>query len=297
MDPDFGSPYEGRMIFPIEAQSSDAVARHYDELDPFYREIWGDHVHHGYWAKGTESPQEAVEALVDHLADRLALGPGQQVCDVGCGYGATALRLASRFGVHVSGLTLSPVQASRARESAAGNALVDITLGDWLHNTFPDAAFDRVYAIESSEHMQDKARFFNEAFRTLRPGGRLGVYAWLVRERPRAWEVKYMLEPICREGRLPSMGTEGDYRALAAEAGFCITGFEDLSRRVRRTWSICAYRVAARLLTRPEYRRFIRDKGAENRVFALSLLRLLLAYRTQSMRYCLLLGRKPNLAE
>ena len=38
---------------------------------------------------------------------------------------------------------------------------------------FPDARFDRAYAIESSEHMEDKQRFFTEAFRTLKPGGRL----------------------------------------------------------------------------------------------------------------------------
>jgi tocopherol O-methyltransferase len=282
------------MIHPKEAQSAEAVARHYDELDPFYREIWGNHVHHGYWATGTETPMEAVEALVDHLAERLTLQPGQRVCDVGCGYGAAALRLANRFGVHVSGLTISPVQAAHAQTNAVGNTSVEIGLGDWLNNTFCDAAFDSVYAIESSEHMEDKARFFSEAFRTLRPGGRLGIYAWLARERPRHWEVKYLLEPICREGRLPSLGTESDYRALATEAGFRVVSFEDISQHVRRTWTVCAYRLAGKLLTRPEYRRFISDQKAENRVFALSLVRLLLAYRTRSMRYCLLIASKPS---
>jgi tocopherol O-methyltransferase len=281
------------MIVPRQVQPPDAVARHYDELDAFYREIWGVHVHHGFWATGKETPQEAAEALVDHLAERLALEPGQRVCDVGCGYGASALRLATRFRVQVSGITLSPVQAEYAQAAIAGTKGVEISCSDWLRNQYPDATFDRVYAIESSEHMENKARFFREAFRTLRPGGRLGVYAWLAREHPRAWEVKYLLEPICREGRLPSMGTESDYRSLAAAAGFAIQHFEDLSRQVRRTWTICTYRVATKLLTQPKYRRFVRDKGAENRVFALSLLRLLLAYRTHSMRYCLLVASKP----
>jgi len=251
------------MIIPSQSQSVNAVARHYDELDPFYREIWGTHIHHGYWAKGTESPQNAAEALIDYLADRLNLEPGQRLCDVGCGYGATALRLAARYGVHVSGVTLSPVQTKHAQDRASDNAMVQISCGDWLHNAFPDASFDRVYAIESSEHMQDKARFFSEAFRTLRPGGCLGVYAWLARERPRPWEVKYLLEPICREGRLPSMGTENEYRALARAAGFQVTSFEVLSRNVRRTWTICAYRVVGKLLTRPDYRDFVHNKGAE----------------------------------
>src|SRR5215203_2887251 len=78
------------VIYPREAQTAADVAGHYDELDPFYREIWGDHVHHGYWVTGQETLQEAVEGLVDLVASRLALTPGERVCDVGCGYGATA---------------------------------------------------------------------------------------------------------------------------------------------------------------------------------------------------------------
>jgi len=281
------------MILPEQVQSPEAVARHYDELDPFYREIWGAHVHHGYWATGQETPHEAVEALVDYLAHRLGFDPGQQVCDVGCGYGATALRLASQFGVQVSGITISRVQAKHASESTLDVETVSIECGDWLRNTYPDEHFDRVYAIESSEHIDDKQRFFDEAYRTLRPGGRLGVFAWLARERPHPWEVRYLLEPICREGRLPSMGSESEYRSLAVTAGFDIDEVEDLSRQVRRTWSICVYRVAVKLLTQSRYRRYITDKDASNRVFALSLLRLLLAYRTGSMRYCLLIASKP----
>ena len=56
------------MIVPRETQTSAAVAEHYDELDPFYREIWGEHVHHGLWTTGRETPDQAVEALIAHLA-------------------------------------------------------------------------------------------------------------------------------------------------------------------------------------------------------------------------------------
>jgi hypothetical protein len=67
------------MIVPREVQTSAAVAEHYDELDPFYREIWGDHVHHGLWTTGRETPDQAVEALIRRLAGKLALEPGQKV--------------------------------------------------------------------------------------------------------------------------------------------------------------------------------------------------------------------------
>jgi tocopherol O-methyltransferase len=282
------------MIVPRKAPSAADVAGHYDDLDPFYREIWGRHVHHGYWATGRETPEEAVEALVDLMADRLSLAQAERVCDIGCGYGATALRLARTRGVHVTGITISAVQAQHAGAAAAGSAQVEIIRGDWLANVFPDAAFDAVFSIESSEHMVDKARFFGEAFRTLRPGGRMGVFAWLAREEARPWEVRHLLEPICREGRLPGMGTQDEYRALAKEAGFRVESFEDLSARVSRTWRICARRVAGRLATASRYRRFLLDPQARNRDFAWSLLRILVAYRTGSMRYGLLVVRKPS---
>jgi len=281
------------MIIPREVQTPAAVAEHYDELDPFYRHIWGDHVHHGLWLTGRESVAVAVEALIAHMASRLELRPGQHLCDVGCGYGATAEWLTTRLGLQVTGLTLSAVQLRRASLRASRSPMLRFLHQDWLENSFQDEAFDCVIAIESSEHMADKQRFFDEAYRTLRSGGRLGVCAWLARTGTRPWEERHLLEPICREGRLPSMGSEADYRRWATNAGFVINGFEDLSSRVRRTWTICAGRVARKLVTDPRYGQYLLDARARHRVFAISLLRIWIAYATRSMRYGLLIAQKP----
>jgi hypothetical protein len=53
------------MIHPHRPQTTAAVATHYDGLDLFYREVWDEHLHHGFWATGRESRPAAVEALVD----------------------------------------------------------------------------------------------------------------------------------------------------------------------------------------------------------------------------------------
>jgi tocopherol O-methyltransferase len=281
------------MIHPRLPQTTAAVAAHYDALDPFYREVWGEHVHHGYWRSGRETPAQAAEALVALVAERLEPAEGQALCDIGCGYGATARHLAERHDVAVTGLTVSAAQAAVAAARLPGRGTITVHCRDWLANGLPADRFDGAYAIESSEHMPDKGHFFAEAFRVLRPGGRLVVCAWLACPDPRPWEVRWLLEPICREGRLPGMGDEADYRRLAAGAGFAVLGCEDLSRQVRRTWTVCARRLAGKLATDGRYRRYLRSRGAGDRVFAFTLLRLLAAYRTGSMRYGLITCRKP----
>lgn len=269
------------MIVPNAPQSTAAVADHYDELDLIYRRVWGEHVHHGLWTTGRESPTQAVEALVDTVGDRLRLEPGQSAADIGCGYGGTARRLATTRGARVTGVTLSAEQAAYATAHPVDG--VDIRVGDWLENDLADASVDAAWSIESSEHMVDKQAFFDQAHRVLAAGGRLVVCAWLAETGATGWKVRHLLEPICREGRLPSMGTREEYEAMARAAGFEVVGFEDVSRRVARTWTICARRLARALVTDRDIRRIALP--ARNRVFALSFPRLIAAYRTGAMRY------------
>lgn len=269
------------MIVPNISQSTAAVADHYDELDPVYRRVWGDHVHHGLWVTGRETPGEAVEALVDTVGERLRLTPGETCVDIGCGYGSTARRLASTRGVRVTGFTLSAEQAHFAAAHSVPD--VDIRVRDWLDNDVPDASVDAAWAIESSEHMVDKPGFFAEAHRVLLPGGSFVICAWLAEGGAGGWKVRHLLEPICREGRLPSMGTREEYEAMATAAGFVVTGYEDVSRRVARTWMICAGRLVKALFTDREMRRLA--LRARNRVFVFSIPRLILAYRTGAMHY------------
>jgi len=282
------------VITPKRVQTTAAVAAHYDELDAFYREIWGEHVHHGFWATGDETVEQAVEALADLLAGRLELSAGQEICDIGCGYGATARYLAERFGVSVTGFSVSAAQVARAKMIAPAAGAVAFEVRDWLANGVAEKKFDRAYSVESSEHMPDKQKFFDEAYRVLKPGGVFAICAWLAADAPRPWEIRHLLEPICREGRLPGMGTEAEYRAMAAAAGFEVGAVEDISARVSRTWGICARRFLRMAVTKPRYLRFLVDRRQENRVFALTLFRLMLAYRTRAMRYCLLMYGKPG---
>ena len=266
------------MILPRVTRSRLEVADHYDELDPIYRDLWGEDVHHGLWRTGRENVAEAVAALSELVGRTLNFSVGDALVDIGCGYGGTARRFAA-LGAKVTGLSVSQAQIARAMPHEG----VTLRVEDWLENSLPDASFDGAYAIESSEHMTDKPAFFAQAARILKPGGRLVVCAWLANEPVPQWQVDHLLRPICDEGRLPSMGTAADYERMARDAGFVGCTYTDISDAVARTWTICLGRFLHAFATRADVRRIA--LSGRNRAFALSLPRLILAYRTGAMRY------------
>jgi tocopherol O-methyltransferase len=277
------------MIVPRTSAAPAAVAAHYDALDRWYREIWGEHVHHGLFAARGEHAENAARRLVEHVADLGGMEPGSVVADIGCGYAAAGRQLTAERGAHVVGFTLSEAQAAYARTRFPK---VDVRVGDWIANDLEDASCDAAMAIESLSHMPDKPKAFAECARVLRPGGRLVVCDWLARDRRSAWRDRLLLEPICREGRLPSMHTAAEYADLARSVGLLPRRFEDRSREVSRTWTICLARGARQVLRDPELRRFLTHRDNPDRVFALTMLRILAAYGTRAMVYGILVAER-----
>ncbi|MFL6568441.1 MAG: SAM-dependent methyltransferase [Chthoniobacterales bacterium] len=264
-----------------EAVTREAVASHYDELDHFYRDVWGEHVHHGLWLRGNESREEAVLNLVDLIAHEAQVDSGTRICDIGCGYGATARVLASR-GADVTGITISPAQFAFAQMNSSNAKFV---CADWMENELPNESFDAAVAVESSEHMPDINRFFAQANRVLRLGGRLVITAWLSADAPSEREKRWLLQPVCREGRMPNMGTVADYESLGQTNGFKVERFQDITKSVAHTWPAIVRRFLAKLATNPRYISFILSRHAKNRVFALTIFRIWFAYKTDAMRY------------
>ncbi len=280
------------MIKASTPQSPQAVAAHYDNLDEFYRDIWGEHLHHGLWLSGNETTEQAVRQLVEQIVDLGCIRPGYRVCDVGCGYGATARMLVKDFGAYVEGFTISKTQYDYA--CSLTTEQTRFFCQDWLENELPVAAFDTVIAIECLSHIENKVAFFDQAFRILRPGGQIVICAWLVSDQHGSWMKKHLLEPICQEGRLPAMGSANDYRNLIHSSGLKLRAFQDISHQVWKTWPIIAWRLAGRLATRREYRRFVLHSSNVDRMFAVTVLRIWTAYRIGCMRYGIFVAEKPS---
>jgi len=261
------------------------VAAHYDELDPFYRAIWGTHVHHGYWETGRENTAEAVLNLTRFVATQAGIGPGIRVCDFGCGYGATAEYLEENYRASVTGITISRRQHAYAMTQKKSGSTRQFLLANGLENSLRSQSFDTFIAIESSEHISDKPKFLREAHRLLTSDGRLAIAAWLARESPRRWESKFLLEPICTEGRIANLPTAPEYVEMIEAAGFRDSRFFDLTSKVAKTWRLCALGFLKALCTDGALRRQFFQLDPAQGAFAKSVFRIWLAYHTGSMRY------------
>lgn len=290
------------------AATRENLARQYEQLDRFYREVWGEHVHHGFWATGKENPAEAIRALIEVVAARAKLAPKMDVAELGCGYGASARVLAREKLVNVIGYTDSEAQywyaqgqESVQKQKQEEQGLVDeeenprIVLGDWLKNELPDASLDAVLAIESTERMPDKLAAFRQVTRVLRPGGRLIVCAWTTARLPRPGEEGRALEGIRRGLGLAGVEREEDYVNAMTAAGLSVTGRDDVSARVARTWRVCASRLFWGSLTKMRYLRLLAS-GKPARDFAFSVPRIWAAYRRGSLRYVIFTAIKPPTA-
>lgn len=232
------------------------------------------------------------------MATTAGVRDGSEVVDVGAGYGGTARHLAAHFGARVTGLTISRAQhpfAQDAHTQRAGSATgVRILLQDWLANTLPDTSADAVIAIESTEHMADLPRAVAEMRRVLRPGGRVVVCAWLSADSPTAWQRRWLLDPIARDGRLVTLASTAEYRRVLQGAGFVDVSHENLTAAVARTWTVCLRRLARRAASDRRYLRYVLDRANGERVFLPAMLRIIAAYATGAMRYGMFVARVPS---
>lgn len=260
---------------------SGAIRRHYNWLTPFYRLLWGIHIHHGLWEDDEDSRTAQIQ-LIEHLASAADVADRARVIDVGCGLGGSSIHLAKTRQCQVTGLTISRVQRLWAQAAAlrAGVSRQTEFLCQDAEAFCPQAPFEILWSIECTEHLFDKPAFFRRAAQWLRPGGQLAICAWLAADEPHTPEIVQKNERVCEAFLCPSLGTQADYVNWLEEAGFEIQQIEDLTQSVSRTWEVCIRRVrntgAARLS---------RVFGRKAHEFANSFQVILDAYQTGAMKY------------
>jgi tocopherol O-methyltransferase len=135
-------------------------------------------LHYGIWHENTRSLSEALHNTNQTLSDLGSISHGDFVLDAGCGVGGSSIFLAKEKGCRVKGITLSNKQVQTAKQNVEKSQLqssVEILKMDYTKTTFADNSFDVVWACESISSLASKPLFAKEAFRVLKPKGRLVI--------------------------------------------------------------------------------------------------------------------------
>jgi cyclopropane-fatty-acyl-phospholipid synthase len=202
---------------------------HYDIGNDVYSAMLDDSMSYscGYW-KDAEDLEQAQQAKLRLVCDKLELEPGESLLDIGCGWGGLARFAAENYRVRVTGITISKEQQKLARERCAGLP-VEIRLTDYRAL---EGRFDKVVSVGMFEHVGPKnyAAFFATVERVMRRDGLFLLHTignYDTTHTTDAWIDKY----IFPNGKIPS----ARQIAAAVEPDFIVEDWHNFGQDYDRT--------------------------------------------------------------
>jgi len=157
------------------------IVAHYDLGNDFFR-LWLDDAmlySSALWDGSTPTLEAAQSRKIERIRDLLQIEGGERILEIGCGWGALAVRLAQAGAAHVAGLTISPAQFDFARALPAARdsaAQLDFRLQDYRD---VEGLYDRIVSIEMVEAVGQAwwPTYFGKIASSMKPGGRAVLQA------------------------------------------------------------------------------------------------------------------------
>ncbi|KAK1996429.1 methyltransferase domain-containing protein [Colletotrichum falcatum] len=292
----------------------DRIKLHYDLASDYYLSLWGEHIHHGYWEDGSETKEQAQVKLIQLLLKLSNVGQNSKVLDVGCGIGGTSRYLASTLGCSVTGITISTKQveiASRLTEAESSKnsdkseaepdsdgfyhlgrgkvRFIELDaekMGDFF--AAEGGSFDSVWISEALSHFPNKALFFENTYKVLKPGGKLALADWFKAENISETDFANDIKPIEDGMLLPPLCTQQGYVDLATGAGLStVAGPKEISKDVSRTWDI-----TWSLIQNPSLWAFAFSQGRDGVAFLQSFRAMRRGYANGTFQYAVMAFEK-----
>lgn len=217
------------------------VIDYYNSAAIDYKLLWTGRqdlaMHFGYTDGSKYNHVASLHKMNEVLAGMAAVTEADVVLDAGCGYGGSAIWLAKNTGARVVGVNIVPRQVEEARKAAKKLGVerkVTFALEDYTCTTFADNSFSVVWGLESIVHASDKAGFLKEAYRLLKPGGRLLIAEYMLRDEPLLTaEEKSFIAPWLRGWAMPGLLSSKEYIHLFESTGFKQIVVRDITKQVR----------------------------------------------------------------
>lgn len=165
------------------AEHTDAANEQHYELPPRFFELsLGHHAKYSccLYPTGTETLEQAERAALEATVEHAALADGQDILELGCGWGSLSLFMAARFPhARITAVSNSRPQGEYIRARAAERGLTNLTVITADMNTFrPEARFDRVVSVEMFEHMANWRELLGRVRGWVKPDGRLFLHVF-----------------------------------------------------------------------------------------------------------------------
>ena len=168
-----------------------ANAQHYEVPAAFFAGVLGARRKYSscHWPDGVQTLDQAEEAALRATCERAGLADGQQVLELGCGWGSLTLWMAEHYPAsRITALSNSHSQRECIEAQAAERGLANVQVITCDINEFDTAdRFDRVVSVEMFEHLRNWPRAFANVARWLAPQGRFFMHVFAHREAPYAF--------------------------------------------------------------------------------------------------------------
>ncbi|MBK8554301.1 MAG: methyltransferase domain-containing protein [Lewinellaceae bacterium] len=203
-----------------------------------YRRVWAGPnraVHFGYYDAFAHKHLDALDNMNRVMAEMVGISSADHVLDAGCGMGNSCFWLAQKRGARVTGVSIVPEQIvdCEQRLLQVGTPGVAFQCADYLQLPFADGQFDVVWACESLCHAPNKLLFYQEAYRVLRPGGRLIIAEYLRSARPLEQAMEQQLQRWLAPWAIPDIDREEEHRQHAKKSGFSSFTVQDVTPQVQ----------------------------------------------------------------
>ena len=171
---------------PIAIETQAANEQHYEVPARFYQLCLGKRLKYSgaFWPEGVTTLDAAEAAMLKLTCERAQIADGQDILELGCGWGSLSLWLAENFpNARITGVSNSASQKQHIDGEARQRGLKNLRIITCDMNRFDLAEkFDRVVSVEMFEHMKNYERLMANIARWLRPEGKLFVHIFTHRE-------------------------------------------------------------------------------------------------------------------